>query len=89
MNYDFDIHPDFIFVITEVDNVITILEEIDPEPPFPVNFGFDELDDESDDESSDTSGIILEQIGTAIKKLEEVQQRLLTLSDKSLDEESK
>ena len=35
MNYDFDIHPDLIFVITEIDNVITILEEIDPFSPAP------------------------------------------------------
>jgi hypothetical protein len=87
MDYDFDIHPDFIFVITEVDNVMTILEEIDPYPQFGVNFGFDE--DESSDESEDISGIIAEQIGTALEKLEEIQQRLLTLSDKSLDEENK
>lgn len=85
MTQDLDIHDDFVEIITEIDDVITILEDSD----FELFEYYGENDHDEEETPEDVMQNVSSEFNKALMKLEQVQQMIFKLSDLRSDEEKK
>jgi len=85
MTEDLDIHDDFVEIVTEIDNVITILEDSD----FELFEYYGENDHDEEETPEDVMENVSSELNKALMKLEQVQQMIFKLSDLRLDKEKK